>query len=160
MGKSPSKLKGFLWPGIQASAVTRLLPYLALVGIMLVIGVGGFAGWTYTNANSFCGTLCHTMPPQYLTYLKSPHARVQCVECHLGRDTFTVQFSRKITHVKLLYALIFNTYHYPIISTEMRPANEACETCHFPQKFADDSLREIKYRLSDEKKTPPKASSC
>jgi nitrate/TMAO reductase-like tetraheme cytochrome c subunit len=40
--------------------------------------------WEYTNSPEFCGTVCHTMPPEYMAYQVSPHARVDCVDCHLG----------------------------------------------------------------------------
>jgi hypothetical protein len=147
-------LKKFFWPLSDAPLYMRLMPYLVLgiLSVAVVLGIG--AGWTYTNSTSFCGTSCHTMPPQYQTYLNSSHARVECVECHLGRDTLTAQIPRKIGHSRTLFALIFHTYEYPIIAKQMRPATEACETCHYPQTFNDDSLREIKYHDSNEANTP------
>ena len=35
----------------------------------------------------------------------------------------------------------------------MRPANEACETCHYPNKFSNDSVAEVRNYLQDEKNT-------
>jgi hypothetical protein len=32
----------------------------------------------------------------------------------------------------------------------MRPARDSCEKCHFPEKFSDDSLREIRHYTGDE----------
>ncbi|MGD2050383.1 MAG: hypothetical protein PVH03_12840, partial [Chloroflexota bacterium] len=32
----------------------------------------------------------------------------------------------------------------------MRPARESCETCHFPEKFSDDSLREVRTFQTDQ----------
>lgn len=149
-----SKLKSFFWPNPSAPVIVRLAPYIALVIFGLLLIAGSVTGWNYTNSVSFCGTTCHTMPPQYVTYLRSPHARVACVECHLGRDVITVQLPRKLQHTYTLYALLFKKYEYPIVAKQMRPANEACETCHFPQKFSDDSLREIKSHQNDDKNTP------
>jgi hypothetical protein len=126
---------------------------ILVVGALVVIA-GGFIGWNYTNSTSFCGTTCHTMPPQYERYILSPHAHVQCVECHLGRDDFLTLLERKVVHSKTLYSLIFRTYEYPIIAKEMRPANEACETCHYPQQFQNDAMIEVKSHLSDAKNTP------
>ena len=31
--------------------------------------------WEYSNSPSFCGKVCHTMPPEFSTYEVSPHAR-------------------------------------------------------------------------------------
>ena len=149
-----SKLKPFFWPGPDKPVFVRLLPYIVLVLIGLVVIAGGVAGWTYTNSVSFCGTSCHTMPPEFETYLRSPHARVDCVECHLGRANITVQLPRKVAHAKLVYATIFHTYELPIESREMRPATEACETCHYPEQFSNDMLKEVKYHLDDASNTP------
>lgn len=100
-------------------------------------------GWEYSNSTSFCGTTCHTMPPEYKTYQISPHARVLCVDCHIGRDWIAVQFSRKIGHTRLVAATLLDRYEYPIRTHSMRPARDTCEQCHFPQKFSDDSMRII-----------------
>ena len=40
------------------------------------------------------------MPPEYLSYLASPHANVKCVECHIGRATLAPQFFRQAQEVK------------------------------------------------------------
>jgi len=150
MSKPGVNLKRFFAPPSEAPWWRHWLPYLSIVAVVILFFVVTTIGWDYTNANSFCGTLCHTMPPQYTTYLRSSHSRVTCVECHLGRADIVTQFFRKIVHVKLLYKLITNTYEYPIIAKEMRPANEACETCHTPKKFSEDTFREIRQFASDE----------
>ena len=44
-----------------------------------------YQGVTYMDSVKFCGTTCHTvMLPEYTAYLRSPHAHVACVECHIG----------------------------------------------------------------------------
>lgn len=50
---------------------------LAFLGVFLLTAP---PVWEYTNSAAFCGTTCHTMPPQYTTYLLSPHSRVPCVD--------------------------------------------------------------------------------
>lgn len=99
--------------------------------------------WEYSNSAAFCGTTCHTMPPQYTTYLLSPHSRVPCVDCHIGRDLILVQFFRKAGHMRLIADTVFENFELPIRSAEMRPARETCELCHAPETFSDDSLRVI-----------------
>lgn len=146
-------LNFFLFPA-TTPVWLKLLPYLVLGFLTLVVISGGLVVWDTTNSSPFCGTSCHTMPPQYSTYLRSPHARVECVECHLGRDTLTSQIPKKVEHAHTLYALIFHTYEFPIVAKQMKPANEACETCHFPQKFSNDAVKEIKTFASDEASTP------
>ena len=39
----------------------------------------------FMDEPEFCGTACHSvMNPEWVTYQQSPHARVKCVECHVG----------------------------------------------------------------------------
>jgi nitrate/TMAO reductase-like tetraheme cytochrome c subunit len=131
-----------------------LLPYLTLGVITLVVFLVGGAGWEYTNSSEFCGTACHTMPPEFTSYLVSPHARVECVECHIGRGFIATQFSRKAGDLQHITSLAFKSYEFPIRADNMRPARESCEKCHFPEKFSDDSLREIKTFRDDLENTP------
>jgi hypothetical protein len=83
------------------------------------------------------------MPPEYSAYLVSPHARVQCVECHIGRGAFATRFTRKAGDLRHVFLNLTKQFEYPIQAHNMRPAPESCETCHFPQKFSNDSVQEL-----------------
>lgn len=137
-------IKNFFLPPPGSIIWIRILPFAVLGVVTLAVGYGSVEAWTYTNSPEFCGMACHTMPPQYSAYLHSPHARVRCVECHIGRDVVTTQFTRKAGDLRHVVLNISKNYEYPIYSRAMRPARESCETCHFPEKFSDDSLREIR----------------
>jgi nitrate/TMAO reductase-like tetraheme cytochrome c subunit len=147
-------LKRFFFPPANTPLWVKVLPYALLGGLTLSVLAGGAYAWEYTNSPTFCGTACHTMPPEYSAYLVSPHARVDCVECHIGRDFIATRISRKAGDAKHIIAMTFHTYEYPIRSRTMRPARETCERCHFPEKFSDDSLREIKQFANDISNTP------
>lgn len=143
-------LKSLFFPPPNTHIVIRLLPF----GILLVIfiGVGLFTthAWEYTNTSEFCGTACHTMPPQYITHINSDHARVTCEECHLGRAELGTQIIRKIEYSwQTGSAMVLNNYHYPIVAQNMRPARDVCETCHYPQVFSHDTLIEFKHFAQD-----------
>jgi len=125
------------------------LPYAILGLLTLLLIIAGGAAWEYTNSSAFCGTACHTMPPEYTSYLTSPHARVACVECHLGRGFIAENITRKAGDAKHIISLAFKQYEFPIEAQQLRPARETCEKCHFPEKFSDDSLREIKTYNND-----------
>jgi nitrate/TMAO reductase-like tetraheme cytochrome c subunit len=122
----------------------RVLPYAVLGVLTLIVLVTGAYAWDYTNSPAFCGTTCHTMPPEYAAYSVSPHARVDCVECHIGKGFIATRITRKAGDINHIIAMTFATYEYPIYATKMRPSRETCELCHFPEKFSDDSFREIK----------------
>ena len=69
-------------PG-QRSAVMSFGAFV-LVFLMLS-GVGSYKAYEFTDSVQFCGQTCHTvMHPEFTAYQLSPHARVACVECHVG----------------------------------------------------------------------------
>jgi nitrate/TMAO reductase-like tetraheme cytochrome c subunit/mono/diheme cytochrome c family protein len=115
---------------------------------------GAVYGWEYTNSPQFCGTACHTMPPEFTSYLTSPHARIDCVDCHIGKGFLATRVSRKAGDLRHIVAAAFNTYEFPIRAHQLQPARETCEKCHLPEKFSDDSLREIKQFAPDKDNTP------
>lgn len=124
-------------------SLRAILPFTPAVVGLLAILLAAPPLWEYSNSPSFCGLTCHTMPPEYSTYLISPHSRVLCVDCHIGRDLLIVQFMRKAGHLRLIVDTVLQNYELPIRTAEMRPARETCELCHSPEKFSDDSLRII-----------------
>ena len=94
------------------------------------------------------------MPPEYSAYQVSPHARILCVECHIGRDFMGGGFVlRKAGDLKHVVATITQNYQFPMRADEMRPARETCERCHSPDKFSDDKLKEIKHFGTDKDNT-------
>ena len=147
-------LRGFFFPPPGSKLGVRLLPYLTLGILTLIVLVSGVYAWDYTNSPQFCGTACHTMPPEYTSYLTSPHARIDCVECHIGRGFIATRISRKAGDVRHIVSLAFQRYEFPIRADDLRPARETCERCHFPEKFSDDSLREIRHYAADRGNTP------
>jgi nitrate/TMAO reductase-like tetraheme cytochrome c subunit len=153
MDRLKRALRGFFFPPSGARLWVRLLPYLTLALLTLVVLIGGAYAWDYTNSPVFCGTACHTMPPEYTAYLTSPHARIDCVECHIGRGFIATRITRKAGDLRHVLATIFHSYEFPIRATDLRPARETCERCHSPEKFSDDSLRAILHFGNDEANT-------
>jgi nitrate/TMAO reductase-like tetraheme cytochrome c subunit len=147
-------LKNFFFPPPGATRWQRVLPYAILGLLTLVVLIAGAYGWEYTNSSEFCGTQCHTMPPEYSAYLVSPHARVACVECHIGRDFIATQITRKAGDIRHVVFTVFQSYEYPIYAKQMRPARETCERCHFPEKFSDDSQKQVVHYQDDNENTP------
>ena len=149
MKKGLKSIRSFFLPPEGTPLWLRLAPYIFL-GILSILALwGGAYAWEYTNSPEFCGQACHTMPPEFTSYLASPHARVDCVDCHIGEGFITERITRKAGDLKHVFASVFKTYEYPIQVKHMRPARETCELCHFPEKFSDDSLREIVQYRSD-----------
>lgn len=137
------RIKRFYFPPPGTPRWLRALPYIFMGVLTLLVLIGGAYAWDYTNSPEFCGTTCHTMPPEYTAYLTSPHARIDCVDCHIGEGFITTKITRKAGDAKHIVFLLFKKYEFPIRAKSMRPARETCELCHFPEKFSDDSLRKL-----------------
>jgi nitrate/TMAO reductase-like tetraheme cytochrome c subunit len=123
---------------------------------LLLSAIGSYQTYQYTDSIQFCGTACHVpMKPEYTTYLHSPHARVACIECHVGpgADWYV---RTKLNGVHQLYDVVRDDYPRPIKTPlkNLRPARETCEQCHWPQRFIGDIDRTDYHYLSDETNTP------
>ena len=153
MKKLMERLGIFFVPAPGSSRWTYIMPYLVLVILFIAIFAGGTYGWERTNSTEFCGTACHTMPPQGVSHSDSPHANVTCEECHVGRASFLEQFTRKSQALHEIYYMTFSLYEYPIRAKALRPARDTCEKCHLPETFTNDSLRTIKHFADDEVNT-------
>ena len=151
--KLRERLARFFYPPADSPRWLFVLPYLTLGLLTLLFIGGGVYGWEYTNSPQFCGTACHTMPPQDTVYKLSPHANVTCEECHIGRASFFNQLSRKTQGLKETYYEVFKLYEYPLYAKALRPARDTCEKCHQPETFSDDSLRVLSHFADDEKNT-------
>jgi nitrate/TMAO reductase-like tetraheme cytochrome c subunit len=133
-------------------AVTVLLGLFIMAA--LLVFVVGVTTWEYTNSTAFCGTTCHTMPPEFVAYEQSPHARVLCVDCHLGPESALNAIPRKAQEFSHVTSMLLADYHTPIYVKNLRPARETCEQCHFPEKFSFDTLQVITHYALDEANTP------
>ena len=117
---------------------------------------GSYRAYEFTDSVEFCGQLCHTvMNPEYTAYKQSPHARVRCVDCHVGPGAGWYVRS-KLSGAYQVYAVVFHKYPKPIPTpvSNLRPAPETCEQCHWPRKFYGAQLKVFYHYASDEKNTP------
>jgi nitrate/TMAO reductase-like tetraheme cytochrome c subunit len=154
MKKILHSIQKFFFPPADAKRWVRMAPFIFMGFLTLLVLIGSAYGWEYTNSPEFCGESCHTMPPEYTAYLTSPHARIACVDCHIGRSFIATQITRKAGDLKHVIYTVFKKYEFPITADEMRPARETCEKCHSPEKFSDDSLVELKKYNNDRENTP------
>lgn len=117
---------------------------------------GSYKAFHYTESDAFCGTLCHQiMHPEYTAYKASPHAKVGCVGCHVGEGADWYVKS-KLSGAYQVYATLRNIYPRPILSPveNLRPAQETCENCHWPEKFWGAQLKVFNHFGYDESNTP------
>jgi hypothetical protein len=131
--------------------------FFSFVVVFVVLSaVGSYRGYEFTDSTQFCGQLCHSvMNPEFTAYQLSPHARVRCVDCHVGAGAAWYVRS-KLSGARQVYATVFNRFPRPIPTPveNLRPAQETCEQCHWPRKFYGAQLKVITHYGYDEKNTP------
>jgi hypothetical protein len=136
----------------------RFIVVLFAMGVSVFIvlsALGSYQAFHYTESNEFCGTLCHkVMEPEYVAYQGSSHARVQCVECHVGSGAGWY-IKSKLSGLYQVYSVLVGAYPTPIPTPlhNLRPAQETCEKCHWPEKFYDRKYVLHKHYLADEENT-------
>ena len=107
------------------------------IAVMTAINVPIFAivsyrSTVYMESVQFCGQTCHqVMEPEYTAYQRSPHARVACVDCHIGPGAPWFVRSKLSGSYQVL-AVTFNLYPRPIPTPvrNLRPAR--CGSRHTP----------------------------
>ena len=147
------------WPRIDLNDPiqrrTAVIVFLLTMANIIIVSLAAFRGVEYMDSPQFCGQVCHTvMKPEFVAYQSGPHARVGCVQCHVGPGASG--FARaKLSGTRQLLAVTFHTYPRPIPSPvrNLRPATETCERCHWPEKFHGDKIRRIYEYANDEKNT-------
>lgn len=104
---------------------------------VIIVAVASIKGFEFTESPVFCGELCHVvMEPEHTAWSNSPHAKVKCVECHVGPGA-AWYVKAKISGMRQLYAVLFHTYPETIETPieNLRPARDTCEHCHWAEKF-------------------------
>jgi nitrate/TMAO reductase-like tetraheme cytochrome c subunit len=138
----------------QRGALAFVFTFMvAFIGLSVI---GSYRAYEFTDSVQFCGQLCHSvMAPEFTAYQLSPHARVPCVDCHVGAGA-TWYVKSKLSGARQVFATAFKTYPRPIPTPvhNLRPAAETCEQCHWPKKFYGAQLKVFTHYSGDEKNTP------
>lgn len=156
MLKNKKKIGEEAWPKIDLNdSPHRNAFFIFITGSIILIflsAIGSYEAFHITESVEFCGKLCHeVMNPEFIAYQNSPHARVACVECHVGSGADWYARS-KLSGIYQVYSVLFNKYPKPIDTPiqNLRPAREICERCHWPQKIYSQKLDNRIYFLADE----------
>lgn len=135
----------------------RVITFVTGAVVFLMLSAfGSFQTYHYSESNLFCGQVCHSaMNPEWVAYKRGAHARVNCVECHVGSGAqWFVKAKINGTHQLIAYTL--DNYNRPIGTPikNLRPAQDTCEKCHWPEKFHGNVEINFEHFLSDKKNTP------
>jgi hypothetical protein len=147
------------WPKIDLnSSGVRKVAFAILVLTplnVLIVSAAGYKAIEVSDSVAFCGATCHeVMQPEYAAYQHGPHARVKCVDCHIGpgADWFV---QAKISGARQVLAVLVNSHSRPIQSPvhNLRPAIGTCHQCHWPAKFHGDKVETVYEYADDEANT-------
>jgi len=112
------------------------------VVILIVLTVITYRSVEFMDTRTFCGLVCHrVMIPEYTAYVRSPHAGVQCVACHIGPGAPWFVRS-KLSGIPQVYHYILGDYERPLPTPvkALRPSRDTCENCHWPEQFYGSTL--------------------
>jgi NapC/NirT cytochrome c family, N-terminal region len=134
------------------------LLFLALTTVnLLLLTAASYKGLEVMDSPAFCGSCHSVMDPEASAHAGSPHARVRCVECHIGPGASWFVKS-KLAGSWQLVSVLLDLYPRPIPTPvhNLRPARDTCEQCHWPAKFVGDRLKVITRHADDAPSTPLK----
>ncbi len=145
------------WPVLdfrQASVRRRALLFAALTSVNAVILlIAGYGSLHWMESPTFCGQACHTpMRPQHTAWQAAPHARIACVDCHIGEGAAAFVHA-KLAGVRQLVHVATSSYPRPVPpGAEMPPGAQAqtCLGCHQPDHVAGDRIRVMREYADDE----------
>ena len=132
--------------------------FLSFVVIFMVVSaVGSYRAYEFTDSTQFCGKLCHVvMHPEYTAHQASPHARVGCVDCHVGHRSRMVCSLQDERHPPGFQGRARNLptpdrqARLRIFVLHRKPASNVTG----PRKFWGAQLKVINHFGYDEKSTP------
>jgi hypothetical protein len=138
----------------------------ALIGIgaltavnVVIVSIAAYGGYEVMDTPAFCGSCHSVMDPEFTASRRSPHARVACVDCHIGAGASWFVRS-KLSGAWQVVSVTFHLYPRPIPVPvhDLRPARETCEQCHWPTKFVGDRLKITTRHADDEASTETKTA--
>jgi hypothetical protein len=126
----------------------RVLLLVALTGAnIVIILLAGYGGLHAMESPQFCGQACHTpMHPQFTAWGNGAHARVACVNCHIGEGPKAFVHA-KLAGVRQLAHVVTGSYPRPVPpGAHMPPGAQAqtCLGCHQPQRTTGARVRGVR----------------
>jgi nitrate/TMAO reductase-like tetraheme cytochrome c subunit len=146
-----------VWDFGVARVRRAVLLFTALATLTAAIAlVAGYGSLHYMESPTFCGQACHTpMQVQYTAWQAGPHARIACVNCHVGEGARGMA-QAKLAGTRQLVHVITGAIPRPVPPGALVPFGGhdlTCGRCHQPMKIPGDVIRVKREYADDEKST-------
>lgn len=107
-----------------------------------ILTVATTKGVETVGTNAFCSDACHTiMEPQATAFVRSPHASIDCVACHVapGADGF---IESKLNGASQAIAAVTGSYDRPVSAPGhgLPSSDGTCLHCHSAERAIGDRL--------------------
>ena len=143
----------FRQPRIRRMALLFTAATATCVAIGLVAGYGSLH---WMESPTFCGQACHTpMQPQFTAWQAGPHARIACVNCHVGEGARGF-VQAKLAGTRQLAHVVTGTFPRPVPPGAQVPFGGhdlTCGRCHQPMNIPGDVIRVKREYAEDEGNT-------
>jgi nitrate/TMAO reductase-like tetraheme cytochrome c subunit len=146
-----------VWDFGDARVRRTVLLFTALGTLTAAIAlVAGYGSLHYMESPKFCGQACHTpMTPQFTAWQAGPHARIACVNCHVGEGARGM-VQAKLAGTRQLIHVVTGSIPRPIPPGANVPFGGhdlTCGRCHQPMKIPGDVVRVKREYADDEQNT-------
>ena len=152
------------WPRLDLSdpSMRRALLFFAVATLanIVILSTATFGAVHYSESQAFCGQTCHEpMTPEFTAHRAGPHAKVECVSCHVGPGVGGY-VQGKLAGVRQLYLYTLGTYHRPIPAPvhNMPAVEDTCQQCHWSDRYIGDITKVIYEHADDEANTESKTT--
>ena len=143
----------FRVPSVRRMAVILGAAAALCVAIALVAGYGSLH---WMESPTFCGQACHTpMQPQFTAWQAGPHARIACVNCHVGEGARGF-VQAKLAGTRQLAHVITGSVPRPVPPGAQVPFgghDVTCGRCHQAMNIPGDVIRVKREYGEDEPNT-------
>jgi hypothetical protein len=148
------------WPvyDFRLARVRRAVLLFTAAGALgvAVALVAGYGSLHWMESPTFCGQACHVpMQPQFTAWQAGPHARIACVNCHVGEGARGF-VQAKLAGTRQLVHVMTGTYPRPVPAGAQVPFGGhelTCGRCHQPMKIPGDVIRVKREYADDDRST-------
>jgi nitrate/TMAO reductase-like tetraheme cytochrome c subunit len=153
-GAEPAGWPVFDLRNIRHRRLTVMVIALTCINVV-ILSLAAFGAAHYMETNSFCGQVCHEpMEPQFVAHQTGPHARVGCVDCHIGPGGRPL-VQAKLNGTRQLWHVATGNVPRPVPSPRelLSPPEATCATCHWAEQFHGSEQRVFTEYADDERNT-------